>query len=103
MLNRLDHAMKWAKHRRIERRSSAGMIYVIQSGDYTKIGIAGAVPGRMRELQVGNPIELQLLHHWPSERAEADEYSIHQHLREWRVRGEWFKLPCDVLDGLIGI
>ena len=103
MLNRLDHAVKWAKHRRIERRSTIGKIYIIQSGEYTKVGIARMVGHRLSGLQVGNPIEIQLLASWESNKAELEEHRIHHHLRQWHVRGEWFKLPYDVLEGLLGI
>lgn len=67
------------------------MIYFIQAdiGGPIKIGYAGDVANRLRELQCGSPFPLVLL------RVEngtlADEKRLHRHFAATRLHGEWFE------------
>ena len=63
-----------------------------------KVGIASNVPGRVAELQVGNPVELRLLGFWRAVNAIREEEIIHAFLDSYRVRGECFKLPKSMMD-----
>jgi hypothetical protein len=66
------------------------MIYAIQAGDGgpIKFGVAKNPHARLRELQTGNPSELKLL--VAVDLANESEYLIHDHLKDHRLKGEWF-------------
>lgn len=80
------------------KRKPSVFIYVIQCNDLIKVGIAGDVYGRLAELQVGNPYPLRVLGYWRAVNAIQEEEIIHVHLEKYRERGEWFRLPKDMLD-----
>lgn len=68
-----------------------------------KIGIAKDPMRRLKELQTGQPMELQLL--WSV--AGNYENDLHVHFAAYRVRGEWFDLtplgdPTDVVKEAVG-
>lgn len=68
-----------------------GFIYVIQGelGGPIKIGYSQDVAQRVKELQTGYPDDLKVLHMFPG---NMDiEAKIHQDLKKYRMRGEWFK------------
>lgn len=66
-----------------------------------KIGKAKVVKRRLRDLQTGNPLPLQVLGWVDAEddfRLEAD---LHQEFQGRHQRGEWFRLePAEILDVL---
>lgn len=66
---------------------------------YVKIGCAKqSIASRMRELQVGHPVELRLLgilHDEP-----AMEPLFHAEFKAWRVHGEWFLLSPPIIDAI---
>lgn len=67
------------------------MIYAVRSSSprFIKFGVSDNPAQRLMELQVGCPLELQIiaLADWPNE----SERQIHAFLLETRVRGEWFE------------
>lgn len=65
-------------------------IYLIQSGEYYKIGIANDPKSRLAQLQTGNPIKLQLVFCYGFEDASAVERVLHQKYTDLRINGEWF-------------
>jgi hypothetical protein len=67
-------------------------LYLIESQQFYKIGIANDVQSRLAQLSTGNPFELKLLASYSFENAEVVERSIHQRFSNKRVRGEWFEL-----------
>lgn len=87
MSERLKHAIS----RCVQARSD-GFVYVIKCCDFYKIGIARDVPGRVAQLQIGNPFKLKLLMSWRSPNAELTEETLHELFDAKRERGEWFKL-----------
>lgn len=99
--DRLAHALKHAQEMALERHlpgiSDQRFIYFIACQEFVKIGIAANVDDRLNQMQTGNPYELRLLKVMESANAEQDEESIHCALERYRIRGEWFKLPPDVL------
>lgn len=76
-------------------------IYIVQCDEYVKVGIATKVFNRVNEMRVGNPRELKLLAYWPSANAVIEEHEIHQLLNQYWVRGEWFKLPSELLAAIL--
>lgn len=69
-----------------------GYVYLIKSGDYYKIGVANDVLSRINELQIGNPIELGLMHALKVPDPYGVEKSLHNMYSTLRHRGEWFIL-----------
>ena len=72
--------------------SALGLIYLIRCGDYLKIGIANNLYERLSQLQIGNPLPLQLCCYFETSNPEKDEKSLHRLFQHRHVRGEWFRL-----------
>jgi len=71
------------------------MIYVIQSGEFVKIGFCERDPiRRLEKLQIGNPITLKLIALIDGCRLVESDW--HVRFRELRVRGEWFRLESSL-------
>lgn len=67
-------------------------LYMIESGNFVKIGIANDVKSRIASLQTGNPNALVLLACYDFPNASVVEKTLHQKYDSQRVRGEWFDL-----------
>jgi hypothetical protein len=72
---------------------SEQLLYVATCEDYIKIGIASDPGQRLRDMQVGNPFEMAMHSvwrptNWPAITLEGN---LHYALREYSVRGEWFR------------
>ena len=70
-------------------------IYIIQcvGSTYYKIGITqGSVDKRLKSLQTGCPYDLLMVMAFFTSNPEADEHRVHELLKQYRVRGEWFDL-----------
>jgi hypothetical protein len=80
------------------RAAEAACVYVISCGlERAKIGVAGDARKRLRELQVGSPVELKLevaLTRVYAERrdAEAVAAELYRYFAARRVRGSWYRL-----------
>jgi len=81
--------------------SVTGFVYLIKCNEFVKIGVAVNAQLRIRDMQIGNPYELVLLKSYPSPVPYEDEENLHCILERYRVRGEWFKLPQDIVDMLL--
>lgn len=70
-------------------------VYVVKCRQFVKIGIAGDVASRLRELQTGNPFPLEILREYAAPRGVivAVEMRAHDYLRKFAHTGEWFH--CD--------
>lgn len=72
-------------------------VYIIGSSrdGPLKVGIASHPPGRLGELQVGNPNRLRL--YWVYACPHGKEYEplIHRILAPHRMAGEWFAVPIE--------
>jgi hypothetical protein len=68
-------------------------IYIIESKNSVyKIGTAGNVYERMRQLQCGNPYKLNIFGMFKTCNHIKVEQKIHEILKEYRTHGEWFEL-----------
>lgn len=63
------------------------MIYIIESGEYFKIGFATNVKNRMSTYRTHNP-NIQLVHSF--EGSMEDEKKLHLALKQYRYKLEWF-------------
>lgn len=73
-------------------------LYVIQSGDHLKIGIAGNVAQRLAGIQAYNPLPVRVRHTREfSSRLYAlmVEAEAHRSLSSYHVHGEWFSAPLE--------
>jgi hypothetical protein len=72
-----------------------GYTYFVRHQDMIKIGSSMQPEGRIRALQTGFPLDLEVLAVVSME--VADEYQTHQRFAHLRVRGEWFRSEPDLL------
>lgn len=76
-----------------------GSVYLIKSGDYYKIGLTtGTVKSRIANMQTGNPYPIELVDSFASEDAGKDESHLHNEFKNYRVQGEWFSFPQELID-----
>ena len=81
-----------------QQKNVPNLVYLVGCNEFVKIGITSNLVMRMNDLQVGNPYSLVLFSHWVSDDAVREEEAIHSHLDAYHHRGEWFKLPKQLLD-----
>ena len=72
------------------------VVYVLRAGEYAKIGRTTNIARRVQELQVGCPIEFEILLCVPG--GEEEEKWTLDRFRHLRVRGEWFWLSEELQD-----
>lgn len=77
------------------------MVYFVQEGDDgpIKIGVANDPFARLRECQVGNPRELNLLGVYVG--GYPEERMLHRRFAAGRIRGEWFRPDTPGLQAVI--
>ena len=83
-----------------------GFLYVIGIDDQTppyKIGYSNCPGERLTAIQIGSPIELQLLFVWKAggEASRRLEREIHDHFKDQLVRGEWFRVPLEEIKDVV--
>lgn len=74
-----------------------GFVYVLQSGQHYKIGKTKRLDSRIMTLKIQLPMPVFLLHAFPCQDYSQSELELHALLHEWRLNGEWFGLPNEVL------
>lgn len=67
-------------------------VYVMQSGDYTKVGISKHPRRRANSLRTANPTDVRIVGMVRTKDAANIEKTAHTMLSNYRARGEWFKL-----------
>lgn len=70
-------------------------VYLISNGEYIKIGVAKNVEARLKDLQVANAKELQLICSFPlknEKEAFKLEQFLHTEYEAYHIRGEWFNI-----------
>lgn len=90
---------KVEKYQKQERKDGNVELYLMQNGDFLKIGISDNPSRRINDMQTGNPIEITLLQSkvfGSRSKAEQAESRAHNKLKALglHVRGEWFN-KCD--------
>lgn len=76
--------------------NNKGYVYLICDplNDHYKIGVTkGSVDKRMLKLQTGNSTELHIACLFETEYPFRMEKMLHLKYSQYRVHGEWFKLP----------
>lgn len=75
--------------------TNVGYLYVIRAvgTNLYKIGITSrSVADRLKELQTGNPIKLEVVRSYQFIGTSKIERELHEHLYAYRRSGEWFEL-----------
>ena len=75
-------------------------IYVIKNplNETVKIGVAQDVDKRIKQLQTGAGIELELIYKSIiCSNAFAIERDVHEYFKEYRTFGEWFKVNSEIV------
>ncbi len=72
-------------------------LYLVDSGEYTKIGITKDMNSRLHTIQTGNPHPCHVARIFdysgvPTQAVKDLEKRLHTLLRRQHHRGEWFKL-----------
>lgn len=69
-------------------------LYFIQTSNMGMIKIGRSIDPlkRLKQLQTGNPHILKLIHVFYNQ-GDKENY-LHFHLKEFRLKGEWFKYDC---------
>lgn len=79
------------------------MVYVLSTSDFEYIKIGSTISPKMRfsNIQTACPFKLHLWIGVKTLRIKEVEAELHSRFAEWRVRGEWFRLPPEQLDSLL--
>lgn len=82
-----------------------GVVYLINSGVYYKIGKTRNLPTRIDTLAVGVivPFDIKLIHHFKSNDYSGDEKKLHDMFFDKRADGEWFVLSEKDVEYIMGI
>lgn len=78
-----------------------GHIYIVKCREYYKIGITKQpVVKRLISLQTASPFEITVVASKKIKDIRVNETNLHKLLRDFHVRGEWFKLPDRIVDAI---
>lgn len=92
------------------KRTQQGIVYLLKSGEYYKIGKTKNLPSRLDSLAVGVrvPFDIQLIHNFKSNDYNNAEIELHKKFESKRADGEWFTLSpediefvCSLQDGML--
>lgn len=119
---KLDEKVAKAESRKQQQQKKAGIIFADQekkkrvdqvyliemaandlSERLYKIGVSNAPGKRLRSLKTSNPFELKIIHTFVATPALDAESFLHEKYKEYRMQGEWFRLPPSVVDEIVQI
>ena len=88
----------WGQESPDTQDNRPGKVYIVQSGQYYKIGITqGEVPRRVAQLQTGSPHKIHIVHVIETDYPLDLERDLHKMLAHKRGEGEWFRLSEEEL------
>jgi hypothetical protein len=81
-------------------KQTKGYIYIlhIKGFPYYKVGISMNVPSRKKAIQTLVPFEIDTIRTINVEGYKDIEKSIHEELKEFRFKGEWFECELDLIN-----
>ena len=71
---------------------SVYIVHAEQTSRYKVGWTVNPMKDRLRTLQTGCPMKLKLIYQW-DDALHGDEALLHEVMRPFNVRGEWFELP----------
>jgi hypothetical protein len=75
------------------KNPSLGGVYFIRAAGFIKIGLAGCIEKRIRDLQIGSAVPLECVGYIETDdtpQAISIERELHDRFEKWRHHGEWF-------------
>lgn len=94
--DRLTHALK-ACHK-ISTKKKSGIIYLLESSGFYKIGITNNLTQRLWQYKVHSPIECILISHNNTPKYKLIERKIKRIYSSLCIHGEWFRFDKDTLE-----
>lgn len=81
--------------------SKMGYVYFIRTGSFVKIGFSQSSTGlrRIKKIQVASPYSVEQMLVLPG--TMGDESTFHERFKEYRHRGEWFRLKGELLNFIL--
>ncbi len=90
----LDYVWKSVREiKEIALARPGGFVYVLEAGEFYKIGRSSRLDNRIKTLAIQLPFPVRVLTAFPCEDAAATERWLHELFSEYRVNGEWFRIP----------
>lgn len=79
---------------------NVGCVYLIESGGLIKIGYTSNFKKRLLQYNIHNT-NINIVGVFETENAFFVESKLHEAYKDFRVKGEWFDMPIDVLCELL--
>jgi hypothetical protein len=73
-----------------------GYIYIIQTGDFIKIGKSIDPNRRLNEISPNSPYDCEILEVYPSYFMSRAEKALHRKFAKFREKNEWFQLSTEI-------
>lgn len=75
-------------------------VYLLRCGEFYKIGIANNIKARVSNIQCSSPYQIEHVKSWRDDNAKVTERRLHRLLNGYLERGEWFRLPIELVVSL---
>lgn len=79
----------------------SGLVYMLQSGNFFKIGRSDSIERRLKSISVAMPHAVELIHTIKTDDMVGIELYWHRRFKAHRLNGEWFDLPKQEIDAFL--
>ena len=77
------------------------MVYIMQCGEFFKIGMSNNPERRRDHIQTSNPLKVQIIAQKDVPDDKALESELHKKYEDYHIRGEWFAMRIDLVNEII--